>query len=118
MKYDFVFALENAGWPAFLVDGAGTILRANQAAVKFFGAVVEGRSASLSAIWSSADEGTAEQFLSRWEQSPTPTVSLKFSGNGGVTTTHLTHVCSASWGREKKCCHDFSMSEKNCCHNL
>src|SRR5437879_3148748 len=101
MKSEFVFALENAGWPAFLVDEAGTIRRANQAAVKAFGAILEGESTLLSAIWSPANEGSAEQFLGRWERSPTPTISLKFSSKGGVTAGYLTHVCSATWGQQK-----------------
>ncbi|MBI3850878.1 MAG: response regulator [Verrucomicrobia bacterium] len=101
MKSEFVFALENAAWPAFLVDEAGTIRRVNQAAVKAFGAVLEGEFALLSAIWSPANEGTAEQFLARWERSPSATVSLKFSSKGGITTGYLTHICSATWGQQK-----------------
>ena len=101
MKSEFVFALENAGWPAFLVDSAGTIRRANQAAVKVFGAILEGESTLLSAIWLPANGGTAEQFLGRWERSPSATASLKFAGKGGVTTSYLTHVCSLTRGDQK-----------------
>ena len=36
MKPDITFLLENANWPALLVDAASTILRSNQAAVKLF----------------------------------------------------------------------------------
>jgi PAS domain-containing protein len=43
--------LENAGWPALLVDESGTILRANPAAVKTFGPVLEGEAPLLSSIW-------------------------------------------------------------------
>jgi len=101
IKSDLIFALENAAWPAFLVDEAGAIRRSNQAAIKAFGAVLEGESTLLSAIWSPANDGTAEQFLRRWERAPTATVSLKFAGKGGVTTTFFTHVCSASSGQTK-----------------
>jgi len=101
MKTEFVFALENAGWPAFLVDEAGTIRRSNQAAVKAFGAILEGESTLLSAIWSPANEGTAEQFLSRWERFPSATVALKFAGKGGVTTSYQTHVCSLTRNEQK-----------------
>src|SRR5437868_406919 len=34
---DFIFALENANWPAILVDGSGRIRMANPAARKAFG---------------------------------------------------------------------------------
>ena len=43
MKSDVAFALENAGWPALLVDGAGAICRANPAALSLFGAALARR---------------------------------------------------------------------------
>ena len=51
MKPDNVFALENAAWPALLLDEASTVLRANDAAVKLFGPALEGQASRLSAIW-------------------------------------------------------------------
>jgi len=51
MKPEVMFLLENANWPALLVDAASTILRANQAAVKLFGSTLEGGSPLLSAVW-------------------------------------------------------------------
>ncbi len=101
MKSDLVFALENAAWPAFLVDEAGAIRHSNLAAVKAFGAVLEGESTLLSAIWSPANDGTAEQFLRRCERSHSITVSLKFTGKGGTTTTFSAHVCSATTGQTR-----------------
>ena len=47
MKSDVAFALENAGWPALLVDGAGAICRANPAATSLFGAALAGESPRL-----------------------------------------------------------------------
>ena len=58
-----MFLLENASWPALLVDAASTILRANQAAVKLFGSTLEGGSPLLSAVWAAENGITAEQFL-------------------------------------------------------
>ena len=77
MKADVVFGLENAGWPALLVDGASTVCRANPMAVRLFGAAMEGEAPRLSAIWLPENSGTAEQFLARWERSPAGTVTLK-----------------------------------------
>ncbi len=94
MKSEAVFALEHAGWPALLVDDGSTILRANQAAVKLFGPALEGASPLLSAIWSPENGVTTEQFLARWERSPSPAVSLKFRVKGGGTITHAVVICS------------------------
>jgi signal transduction histidine kinase len=101
MKSDVVFALENAGWPVLLVDDASTIWRANAAAIKLFGPVLEGGSAGLSAIWSPENGGPAEQFLSAWERSPVPAVALKFRGKGGAVVSALTSVCAFPKEEEK-----------------
>ena len=37
MKSDVSFDFEHAAWPVLLVDGAGTVLRANQMALSVFG---------------------------------------------------------------------------------
>ncbi len=66
MKSDVGFALENAGWPAFLVDAAGAICRANPAAASLFGAVLAGESPRLSAVWSPDNSGGADLFLAQW----------------------------------------------------
>src|SRR5215213_8621974 len=89
-----VFALENAAWPALLVDEASTICRANQAAVKLFGATLEGASPLLAAIWSSDNHGSPEQFLNHWERSPSATLSLKFNTRGGNPAVYQTSLCS------------------------
>jgi signal transduction histidine kinase/CheY-like chemotaxis protein len=94
MKSDVVFLLENACWPALLVDGTGTILRASPAAVKVFGQVLEGESPLLSAIWSPENASTAEQFFVQWERSPTPTVALKFRVKSGGTSAFTVSLCS------------------------
>src|ERR1035437_70483 len=96
MKPEVVFALENAGWPALLVDAGSTILRANQAAIKMFGPPLEGASPLLSAIWSPENGTTAEQFLAHWERAPASTVSLGFRVKGGGTATCATSICSCA----------------------
>ncbi|HVV73052.1 MAG TPA: hypothetical protein VHI52_16370, partial [Verrucomicrobiae bacterium] len=101
MKPDLVFTLEHAGWPALLVDGAGVIYRANQAAIKTFGPALEGSSPRLLAVWSPENSLTAEQFLAQWERSPTPTVSAKFRAKGGNTLAETVSVCSFSREEQK-----------------
>ncbi len=94
MKPETAFALENAGWPAMLLDAGSTILRASPAAIKLFGPALEGASPMLSAIWSPENGVTAEQFLARWERSPTPAMSLKFRIKGGGTATYAAALSS------------------------
>jgi two-component system cell cycle sensor histidine kinase/response regulator CckA len=98
MKPDVVFALENAGWPALLLDGTGTLLRASPAAAKVFGSVVEGDSPRLSAIWAPENGVTAEQYLAQWERSPAPNVTLKFRVKDGSVSSLAVSICS--WGKD------------------
>jgi two-component system cell cycle sensor histidine kinase/response regulator CckA len=89
-----VFALENAGWPALLVDEAGVILRANQAAIKTFGPVAEAAAPSLSAILMPEPGATIEQFIAQWERSPAAVQKLRFKIKGGTINSYSTSVCS------------------------
>jgi len=52
MKLDSGFGLDNAGWPAFLVDDSGIVRHANQAAVNTFGTVMEGEPSLSASVWS------------------------------------------------------------------
>lgn len=94
MKSSAVFQLENAGWPALLLDGATTICRANAAAVRLFGPTLEGTTPLLAAIWSAENATTPEQFLAQWERSANPTISIKWRGKGGGTLTSFVSLCS------------------------
>ena len=94
MKSDVAFALENAGWPALLVDGGGTICRANAAAISLFGAALGGEAPGLSVVWAPENSSTVDQFLAQWERAAVPMVLLKFRGKGGHTLGYLTSICS------------------------
>ena len=94
MKPDASFPLENAGWPAFLVDAAGTICRSNPAATSLFGAILTGESPRLSAVWSPENSSGPDQFLAQWERSGATTVPLKYQVKGGHTVGYLTSVCT------------------------
>jgi signal transduction histidine kinase len=94
MEAEPSFGLEDAGWPALVVDGASVIRRTNQAAIKVFGPALESASPPLSAIWPPENALTAEQFLAQWERAPAPTFSLKLREKEGHTLPHLVSMCS------------------------
>ena len=94
MKSDAVFALENAGWPALLLDAESTICRANQSAIKIFGAALEGNLPQLSAIWDQENSIKADQFLAHWERSPASSVPVKLRAKGGNSVPYLSSICS------------------------
>lgn len=83
MKSDVSFDFENAAWPALLVDGAGTIFRANQMALTEFGPALAGESATLAALWPSDNCITAEKFLKDGETALAPLTPLKLLVSGG-----------------------------------
>jgi two-component system cell cycle sensor histidine kinase/response regulator CckA len=101
MKSDVVFALENAGWPVLLIDGASAICGANPNALKVFGAALEGASRALSAIWSPENRLPAGQFLAQWERAPLPIAPLKFQGRDGETLAFLVLISPFTQDEQK-----------------
>ena len=93
MKPEVVFGLENAVWPALLLNARGAVLLANSAANAAFGAALNGNTAQLSAIWAAENGGTAADFLRRWEARPTAQTVLKFRAAGGGPTEYSTMMC-------------------------
>jgi len=93
MKTDVAFGLENAGWPALLVDAAGRICGASPAARGLFGTALTGTSPSLAAIWAPENPTTANEFLAQWERSSVPTLFLKFRDKDGHAVGYLTSIC-------------------------
>jgi len=93
---EIVFGLESAAWPALLVDGRGTIVRANPTAANAFGDVVNGKSPLLSSIWSAENFQTVEQYFTQWELSPVVIDLLKFKMAGGAAREFTTSICTFS----------------------
>ena len=93
MKPEVVFGLENAVWPAVLVNASGAVLLTNAAAKNFFGANLSGEAANLAAVWATENGGSATDFLTRWEQSPAASGVLKFKTASGAVAPFLTTVC-------------------------
>src|SRR3989454_760228 len=94
MKLESGFGLDNAGWPAFLVDDSGIVRHANQAAVNTFGTVMEGEPSLSASVWSPKTDLTPEEFLAKSERSSAPMTLLEFRVKGGATTQFNTYVCS------------------------
>ena len=92
MKPEVVFGLENAAWPALLVNAGGAVLMFNGAAKTVFGAALDGNPAQLAAIWSPANGRAAADFLAQWEKSPASLVELKFRATGGLEKKFSTAI--------------------------
>jgi signal transduction histidine kinase len=92
MKPEVVFGLENAVWPALLLNAGGVVMRANPAAAAVFGVALSGDAPKLSTIWSGENGIAPEDFLTMWDQSPSATMDLRFrTANGSLKYT--TAVC-------------------------
>ena len=101
MKPEVAFALENAGWPVLLVDGAAAVCHANQAAYGLFGAALAGDSPPLSAVWSPENSSAADQFLTQWERSAAAVVPLKFQDKSGEAVACPTSICAFTRNGQK-----------------
>lgn len=94
MTSEIVFGLESATWPALLVDARGAVVRANASALGAFGPALNGSNPPLASIWPSENRETVEQFLTRWEQTPVATATLKFQTAAGTAADFSTAICS------------------------
>src|ERR1039458_4993600 len=92
MKPEVVFGLENAAWPALLVNAGGAVLMFNGAAKTVFGVALDGNPAQLAAIWSPANRRAVGDFLAQWEKSPALLVELKFRATGGLEKKFSTAI--------------------------
>jgi len=101
MKPEVVFGLENATWPALLVNTAGAVMLANAAAKNVFGAALTTAPVQLAAIWSPENGGGATEYVSLWLQSPSATTTLKFKTSSGTMATFTTAICQFNNNGEK-----------------
>jgi len=100
MNLSELFVLDSAGWPALLVEEAGTVICANEAAIRVFGPVVSTAGSQLSSIWGDATQSPAA-FLAHWTQTPSPTVTLKLKWKAGGITSHTISICSIHRGGQR-----------------
>lgn len=93
IKSETVFALENASWPALLVDPSGGIRAASQGARNTFGQIITTRPALDQSIWSKENEQTPEQFFASYDQLCDTPYQMRFKGRDGSTASYQAHVC-------------------------
>ncbi|HEY3861917.1 MAG TPA: ATP-binding protein [Verrucomicrobiae bacterium] len=72
--------LEQASWPAMLLEEDGLICRANQAARRLFDLPESLRAASVAALWDDKNKIPPEQFLRQPAAAGTASVSLRVTG--------------------------------------
>jgi two-component system, cell cycle sensor histidine kinase and response regulator CckA len=92
MKPESVFLLENADWPAFLVDQSATVRKASHGAKVAFGSSMEATPTLGGSIWAKENDISAEQFLAKWSRQPTANQPLKFRVKDGSITAFNTFI--------------------------
>ncbi len=91
MKSNYLSLLENAAWPALLVDSSGRIRNANERAAAVLGAVVQGEAPMLSSIWAPGNTMKSDQFVAEFSRSVMPEATIKYQVKGGQSAEFLTH---------------------------
>ena len=89
MRRETDFVLEQAAWPAMLLDENGRICRVNQAARRVFDLPPSLRAASLASLWDDENKTPLEQFLR--EHLAAGTAPLKLRAAGGVKAPFVAH---------------------------
>jgi nitrogen-specific signal transduction histidine kinase len=90
MRRETDFVLEQAAWPAMLLEENGRICRANQAARRIFDLNGHSGDSMLSAIWDEQSEMPPESFLREQPNGGTANVKLRVAG--GVVAPFVAHV--------------------------
>src|SRR6185436_1113566 len=92
MKPEFVFCLENASWPALLVDVTATSRKASAGAKSVFGGSLDSEPTLAGSIWAKENEGTAEQFVARLQRQPVQSTVLKLRMKDGTVSAFQTWI--------------------------
>lgn len=86
------FVLQDAEWPAFVVNKDGRVLRVNRSGVRAFGSGMEKEGAALETIWSPNNRQSAKEFLNlppSREAAP-----LKFRLKSGLPAEYWVQACA------------------------
>lgn len=84
MRRETDFVLEQAAWPALVLEETGAIRRFNGAALQLFGAAIKAASANLALLWAGEEGFSAPEFLARAKAQACAAVLL--SGDGQKRT--------------------------------
>ncbi|MBI5773456.1 MAG: response regulator [Verrucomicrobia bacterium] len=102
MKSDSVFVLENAAWPALLLDGSGVVRQANRAAKELFGPALEENSTQFAALWAEDNASKSEAYLAQITQATPAEATLKFRVKGGESKTFKAGLCSTQRDQQRQ----------------
>ena len=100
MRHEFFLPFENAAWPVLWIDAAGTILRANSAALQCWGQGLASGTARLAALWLPSNAASPEQFLLQWSRSPSPLVQIHLRARAGQEVRGPALL--SSWTRDQQ----------------
>src|SRR5436190_2579219 len=90
--------LESATWPVFIANEAGTIRRANAAAVNFFGRQLEHGNVRLEDVWGTSNDLAATEFLAKLKVSHSSIMPLRFRSQETANLQFLSSVCRLERG--------------------
>jgi signal transduction histidine kinase len=94
MKSEDVYGLENAGWPALVLDSGGTVRGCNQSALVWFGAGVAKGSPPLYRLVAEEDAGKASKLLLTGGPDSIPVPSIRFRTKDGRLESRRAMVCT------------------------
>jgi len=89
MQRQIDFVLEQAAWPAMLLEEKGRICRVNQAARRVFDLPDPLHSANLASLWDDGNKTSPEEFLR--EETAAGTAKLKLRAAGGAKAQFVAH---------------------------
>jgi two-component system cell cycle sensor histidine kinase/response regulator CckA len=93
MKSETVFALENANWPALLVDASGGIRGASIGAKSLFGESISIRPTLGDSVWASENSVSAEEFLASYDDLTPKNYEAWLKDANDVAVKSRVHIC-------------------------
>lgn len=93
MKPELAILLDDAGWPAFMVDRSGSVQHMNSAARTLFSGALDAHAPALAQIWSIENPTAAPQFLADWMETQAPAALIRFKLPQARAEACLTSFC-------------------------
>lgn len=102
MKVEPTFLLQNAPWPALLLETPGIVREANRAAGRVFGARVQGGDCPLETIWSSANQLQPVDLLFASLETEVREFDLQLRLKSGLTDAFTAVLCGVQDGGRQR----------------